>query len=262
MIYLRVDIKEIESKIDFIKDNNLGAEITLYDTEYLNKVSFYEIYEKAKLIEEKNIEIITHLPMYGTNIGIKDSVIQEYSLNITLKALDISRTFGAQKAVFHNGLNPLEPYNPRMKWYETFKINFDKIIEAARIANIQIVTENVWDYDDEFFKFIKDNYSDVKFCYDIGHSKIYLRGIEHEKFIREYADYISHIHVHDNHLKEDEHLHIGEGIIDFENYFAHFNKYLNNLTYTLETKIDDKILEDVNKILYMTGGKNGTKEKV
>lgn len=249
MIYIRTDLKEIESKIEFLKENRVGAEITLYDTSFLLKTPKEIISEKIKIIKENNIETTVHLPMYGNDYGTKDVFIREYSVDICKKALDIAEEIGAKKAVFHSGFNPLNPPSVRKHWFNIFAVEFRKILDYAKDREIIIASENVWDIESEYFDFVASNFRDdnSKFCFDIGHSQIYLTKVNHAEFFKKYRKLITHIHVHDNNITaEDEHLHIGEGIIDFEKYITLIKDNGINPTYTLEVKFDDKVINDIN----------------
>lgn len=248
MIYIRTGIKEFEGRVNFLKANGVGAEITLYDTDYLLTATNEELNRFALLVRESKLPITVHLPMYGTDYGVKDTFIREYSLKVTSLALDLAGKMGATKAVFHAGFNPMNPPSVRKKWLEQFELEFPKILKKAKENNIIIASENVWDVDSEYFDFVYERFldSNSKFCFDIGHSQIYFTKVNHEQWFQKYRTKITHIHVHDNHITpEDEHLHIGEGIINFEKYFALIKENNINVSYTLEVKFDERILKDI-----------------
>jgi len=65
------------------------------------------------------------------------------------------------------------------------------------------------------FKFIIDKMPGLKAHLNIGHAFIEnrMRGIE--KYISTFKNDIAHLHIHDNHGKEDEHLPIGREKINY-----------------------------------------------
>ena len=77
------------------------------------------------------------------------------------------------------------------------------------------------------YKFVIDNVPKLKVHLDIGHAFIEngMKGIR--DYIFTFKDKLEHIHIHDNHGEEDEHLPLGKGEIDFEQVI----KWLNQINY-------------------------------
>ena len=91
------------------------------------------------------------------------------------------------------------------------------------------------------FRYIIDNVPDLKVHLDIPHA--FIAGGMHEirLYIRTFQDKIAHIHWHDNHGKSDEHLPIGDGLINHRSVIEELKAIKYNKTITLEvfTNRDD-----------------------
>lgn len=253
MIFLRTKIENFQNEYEIITKNNAGGEISLYNTEYIQNLKYSDLNKIREIINANNLSTLVHLPMYSLDIGTKDRFIKEYSLNILIKSLDIANVLNAKKAVFHMGFNPLNPKKVRNIWYNNFKYEFKKIIEISNQYNIEINVENIWDRDDEIFEKLITDFPDVKLCFDIGHAQAYLNNMKSSDFIIKYKKHITHFHLHDNMLNEDQHLHLGKGKIDFKAYFEIIKENIENYTITLETDLDEEISNDILKTKKLIG---------
>lgn len=56
-----------------------------------------------------------------------------------------------------------------------------------------------------------------------------------KKFLSAFQDRITHVHLHDNHGKRDEHLPLGKGSVDFEYIAKTLRKIKYSDTITFET---------------------------
>jgi sugar phosphate isomerase/epimerase len=56
----------------------------------------------------------------------------------------------------------------------------------------------------------------LKFHFDVGHAFIENRMKGVKEYLDAFADRLAHIHIHDNHGEQDEHLPLGDGKIDFK----------------------------------------------
>ena len=81
---------------------------------------------------------------------------------------------------------------------------------------------------------VLDNTPEVKVHFDVGHAFISggMNGIEH--FISYFCDRIAHIHIHDNHGKQDEHLALRKGSINWKKVVFLLKKYRYDKTITVD----------------------------
>jgi sugar phosphate isomerase/epimerase len=66
------------------------------------------------------------------------------------------------------------------------------------------------------FEEVVKSIPDLSIHVDIAHAYLH-GGLAHiDQFLRGFRDRLAHVHVSDNHGKDDEHLPVGEGKINFE----------------------------------------------
>jgi sugar phosphate isomerase/epimerase len=92
----------------------------------------------------------------------------------------------------------------------------------------------------EHYKYVLDNVPELKVHFDVGHAFI-SGGINTiRKFISYFGDRIAHIHIHDNHGKQDEHLALKKGKINWKKVVYLLKKIEYDKTITIEVFKSDK----------------------
>jgi sugar phosphate isomerase/epimerase len=113
-----------------------------------------------------------------------------------------------------------------------------EIVRYAEKSKVQVMLENVplsnGIHNIVEFKYIIDNVASLFVHLDIAHAFTSggMRSVM--DYIDTFRDKIIHIHWHDNHGKKDEHLPIGEGLIDHERAVTALKNIDYNRTITLE----------------------------
>ncbi len=156
-----------------------------------------------------------HLPFHGLNLGSRTSEIRRISAHLIRRGLHAASLCGAKVAVLHSGHSPLLQTKPTEKWLAYFLPEFHCICTTATQLGVKIALENTWEIDTILFERIsKESDSIYGYCLDIGHCHVFskLSPMEWASF---YGERLLIIHLHDNDLREDIHLPVGQGLIDF-----------------------------------------------
>jgi sugar phosphate isomerase/epimerase len=90
------------------------------------------------------------------------------------------------------------------------------------------------------FQEVFESFPDLRLTLDIGHANLGGGKNKSSEFIHQYGYRISHIHANDNFGKEDNHLPVGAGIIDFEKILKELNEAQYDETLTLEIFSKDR----------------------
>ena len=125
--------------------------------------------------------------------------------------------------------------------------NFKKIRE---ISKCKIVLENGCSSEEKLndFKRIVEG-ANIYVNVDIGHAFIVGGMNEIKKYVLTFQDRIVHMHIHDNSGKEDEHLSIGKGKIDFKKVIELLKEIDYNGTITIENfESLEKAQKDMKKL--------------
>jgi sugar phosphate isomerase/epimerase len=193
-----------------------GWEIVQEGSQCLNSQNIERIKE---IKETTNLELTLHLPfsdmnLAGLNPGIHREVMRQMKSSLEL-ACDL-----VELAVVHPGY--LSPHGAQMPG-KAWKGGVDSIKSICDIAydlGIMISVENMPDVPGVFGKTPDDmteileavDRENAGFTFDVGHANTL--GLV-EDFVGSMEDRITHVHIHDNMGRRDEHLPIGDGSVDW-----------------------------------------------
>jgi sugar phosphate isomerase/epimerase len=183
-----------------------------------------------------------HLPfsdmnLAGLNPGIHGEVLRQmkHYLHMASGLVDV--------AVLHPGY--LSPYGSKLpeKAWDTCIWSIQELCDVALDSGIIIAVENMPNfpkifgrYPDEMLDILEQvDRKNVGMTLDTGHANT--MGILDE-FVKKCNGNISHMHIHDNHGKRDEHLPIGQGNIDWKELMNGLSDY-KGLMVTEMTSIEE-----------------------
>ncbi len=186
-----------------------------------------------------NLGLVCHLPTFLSTADLTDR-IRQASIDETLDALEFAAEMEPLKVVLHpsymTGLGAFLPELARAHGMESLEI----LVEKAHALGLRLCLENMfprtqWLINPEEFVDILAKFSTANLLLDIGHAHIEdPSGKKCLRFIEMFHGRIGHLHVSDHFGKEDQHLPIGAGIIDFSRIVGALKKIGYNDTITLE----------------------------
>ncbi|MGB9629460.1 MAG: sugar phosphate isomerase/epimerase family protein [Thermodesulfobacteriota bacterium] len=196
------------------------------------------------LLNQYGMEIVGHLPTFVWTSDLYES-LRKASVQENLNALEASAELGIRKVVLHPGyimglgkfiLDKAKEYG--MKSIET-------ILKKAGDLRITLCIENMFPQSNflsnpQEFQELFETFPDLHLTLDIGHANLGAGKNKALEFIHRYGYRISHVHANDNFGKEDNHLPIGAGIIDFEKILKALKESHYDETITLEVFSRDK----------------------
>ncbi|RLG55301.1 MAG: hypothetical protein DRN88_05835 [Candidatus Hydrothermarchaeota archaeon] len=186
--------------------------------------------EIKEILDSYNMFVIVHVPWFFEIAHPYDNVRKAYFEEM-LKIIEIAQIFNSEIIGVH--LNKIKG-----RFENKLKKNISALKELEKacedngillcIENLDIHSFDVDDYHEIF------NEINAGFILDIGHANVgSKKGEEIFRFIREFKDRLKHVHAHDNFGREDLHLPIGAGNIDWEKVIKELRKFYDN-TVTLE----------------------------
>ena len=164
--------------------------------------------------------IVCHLPTFVSTADLTDS-LREASLNEVLGSLEVAAALRALKVVLHpsyiGGLSVFVMDQAK----EYARRSLVAIVEKAEKLGLTVCIENMFPQTlslvtPEDFAGVFDRFPALKLTLDIGHAHIDDNGgLKALEFIKRFHDRIGHVHANDNFGREDKHLPIGAGTVDF-----------------------------------------------
>ena len=131
--------------------------------------------------------------------------------------------YGIRRMVVHGGHLP-NVYFP--EWFHERSVLFWERILQKLPEDFNVVIENVLEDKPERLLnvFLELNDPRLGLCLDVGHTSASTE-IPVEDWISCLGSSISHVHIHDNMGKKDEHLPIGDGTIDWKHIMDRLSNY-------------------------------------
>ncbi len=169
-----------------------------------------------------------HAPLSDINIASLNPRIRDESVKQINETIRISSELGINMVTMHPGhLSPLGVLVPE-KIGEINKKFVRRIAKTADEHGVTIALENMPNQRittcHSLSELLEIANSNVKLCFDVGHANT-------NNNISEFLDYgkFANVHIHDNFGKEDSHLVIGKGNIDFRNVLKRLNEKYNGV---------------------------------
>lgn len=198
-----------------------------------------------KTLESHSMQLICHLPTFVSIADLTES-IRQASLTEMLKSLEVAAELKALKVVMHpghiGGLGTFVMETALQLGWQSLAA----IIARADRLGLCICLENMFPrfqtyFKPEHFEEILEQFADLKLTLDTGHANIdNPDGNKIIDFVRQFGHRIGHVHLSDNLGKRDDHLPLGEGIIDFNSVARALKDCGYDDTITLEVFSEDR----------------------
>ncbi len=204
--------------------------------------------QKRQLLEaldQHEMKLVCHLPTFVSTADLTPG-LREASLRETLDSLEVAADLQALKVVLHPstifGLSVFVIHQARKYAMESL----EAIVERAEALGVNLCLENLFPQshslvEPEDFVEVFKKFPGLKMTLDTGHANLGGKGNKQIlDFIRRFGDRIGHIHASDNFGKEDNHLPIGTGVINFPKIMRALKGIGYDDTITLEVFSRDK----------------------
>ena len=228
----RIYISTIASDAhDVAKTNGLGIEIAEYCTAWNMADKFDEVHPEVLKKIDGIADRVLHAPFNELFPCAIDPKARELAANRYRQAIALAKSYGATKVIMHGGYNPWIYYPV---WYVEQSILFWKEF-LKEDPSVEIVLENVLETEPQWLLDIVKGLDDprLRLCLDVGHVNAYSR-IPVADWLKEWAPYLSHFHIHNNDGSWDTHSALDCGSIPMRELLALTEELCPNATFTLE----------------------------
>jgi sugar phosphate isomerase/epimerase len=216
---------------------------------------FHTLNKKRTLLlkdigESQGLQYSVHAPFADINIASPSKPIYNAMLKRLKTSIDNANALDAYMWIFHPGLRTgVSMFYPNMDWKQNLK-TAQTLFKIAEDCGVKAAIENVPEPFpflmkgiEDFTKFYKETSENIDLVLDVGHAN--LNG-QMKDFLKVFADKIVHIHAHDNNGKDDQHLGIGYGTVEWENFAALLKKIAYDKVVVIESV--ERIEESTRKL--------------
>jgi sugar phosphate isomerase/epimerase len=197
-----------------------------------------------ELLNRYKMGMVGHLPTFVWTSDLYES-FRRVSLQENFDALEAGAQLGIEKMVLHpgiiTGLGKL--LMDRAKGYGMEAI--ETVLKKSITLGITLCIENMFPQAHFLsqapeFQSVFEAFPELRLTLDIGHANLGGGKNKSSEFIQRYGYRIGHVHANDNFGKQDNHLPIGAGIIDFEKILRELKEAEYDETITLEVFSRDR----------------------
>ena len=175
-----------------------------------------EIIDFYKSLDRDRSEDTMHGAFLDVTLHSTDDRIREVSELRVRQSMEIAKELGIRGVVFHtNMIANFKDAVYMKKWVDTNAAFYKKLLQEY--PGIYVFVENMFDFDpDMLLALAKEMENEPYFgiCLDYAHATI--SKVEAKKWFEVLKPYIKHMHINDNDLKNDLHMALGTGKINYK----------------------------------------------
>jgi sugar phosphate isomerase/epimerase len=234
VIQINVPYSMLLQRIDFAIKNRIHPEI-YFSAEDLDACHEKDVRQLAEILHRNELEITLHGPFMDLSPGGVDKRIKEVTLDRFTKVIELALSLKPKTIVFHPGYEKWKFDGDVELWLESSLQTWKPLVREAEEMGLVIALENVYeDSPDSIETLLEEIHSpNFRFCFDTGHHNVFSK-VPLPTWLETVGKYLCEVHLHDNHKEMDEHLPVGEGGFDFDQFFNLLSQFGLNPIYTIE----------------------------
>jgi sugar phosphate isomerase/epimerase len=234
IIHVNVPYSMLLQRIDFAIKNRINPEI-YFSAEDLDACHEKEVKQLAETLHRNGLQITLHGPFMDLSPGGVDKKIKEVTLDRFTKVIELALLFKPKTIVFHPGYEKWKFDGNVDLWLKSSLQTWKPLVREAEEMGLCIAIENVFEESPHSLKSLLEEIDSThfRFCFDTGHHHVFSKT-PLPLWIETLSEHMAEVHLHDNHTEMDEHLPVGEGNFNFDQFFKLLSKFQLNPIYTIE----------------------------
>ncbi len=233
------DRNRMEKSLELARQYGLGFEADdFFEPSVLQspecKEEILAVYRACELPKPLTI----HGSFHDVLIFSEDEEIRKVSGKRVEESIAVARELGATAVVFHTNLNPalITSESYRQHWIDRNHEFWRGM--CGKYPDVTICLENMFDTGpEELSELCKkmQGISNFGVTFDYAHAALY--GGDSAKWAEMLAPYIRHVHINDNDGRNDLHLAVGSGVLDWNKFEDLRQRYFADATVLIETAV-------------------------
>ena len=233
-LFVHLPASALPSRLPAFLDLGWQPEIAL-QTRDLDTLDCGAAQDLGRQLQRAGLRCCLHAPFLDLNPASEDLDIRSLARRRFEQTLDFAAAVGAGHIVFHPGYDPWRYARSPRAWLENSLIFWLPLVDRAHSLDLTLCLENIFEKTpDQLAELLRSLDSPhLRHCFDIGHWHLFSRTSLAQWF-EQLGPFLSHLHLHDNRGRGDDHRPIGKGKIDFEAFFTAIDNLGVQPTATLE----------------------------
>lgn len=240
-IHAHVPYSRLGEHLEFAIANRINPEVYL-PAESLDKIVWEELASHADALKSAGLATTIHSPFMDLNPGAMDISIRGASRRRIQQVMKAAELLHPRVIVVHPGFDDLHYGDNRLEWLKNSIGFWREFVPQASELGTVLAVENIYEKEPSTLKALLEEIDSPCFrhCFDVGHWHMF-KTVSMEEWFSELGSYIVETHIHDNHGQSDEHLPVGEGIIDFALFFRLLLKHAPEAVWTIEAHSAERL---------------------
>lgn len=213
--------RDLIASIEFARQHGIAAVELFADVPTLHPGSV-NAQERAALrakLAECGVRASIHVSLFGPNLGCENPGIWAESVKQHQETIDLAADLAAEVMVVHPGYVYLPRQDREAVRHQTVR-GLKAVAAHAGERGVKLALENIGLGDrfidpsgEDLLRILEEVDSPaVGICFDVGHANV---NSSIEKVLRPLVPHVIHVHIHDNHGTNDDHLPVGDAAIDY-----------------------------------------------
>jgi len=233
-LHVHVPFRRVEMYLPSLLERRLQPEFGLQAIDLdLHEPGYFS--NLGARFQAAGLAVTVHAPFMDLNPGAVEPLVQQVTLQRFLQTFDAAERLGACLIVFHPGYDSWRYGKQRQAWLEQALHFWPQLCARAKRLGIRLALENIYDETPDLLRGQVDGLDNDQFghCFDIGHWALFGK-ISQAEWLQSLGNRLFHLHLHDNRGRQDDHLPVGEGKIDFHPLLDHLKTTRLRPSMTLE----------------------------
>lgn len=189
----------------------------------------------AQTLHRAGLRCTLHAPFFELYAGSLDPYIRRLSRYKLQKAFDLIDIFRPASVVCHLGFEANKHGYKEAEWFKYSLEAWQQLLVFSSSRHTPLMLENTYELGPHQLKRILAALGSpqARFCLDVGHVMAFAKS-RWQDWLPEMSAWLGQVHLHDNDGEQDLHLGLGEGIFDFQEFFAYLEREKLEPLVTLE----------------------------
>ena len=242
-VFVHLPYDEVVKRLEVLAAEGLYPEVYL-PAHILEEIPASSLEQLAGMLQKNQLSCTIHGPFLDLNAGSRDESIRKATLARYAQAFAAAQILLPLQMVLHSGYDRWHYGDSEdgKAWLEQSMRSWGWALEETEGLGLNLALENVFEHQPQVLARLlqRMNSDRFRFCFDLGHCNLF-SATPITEWMDELGPFLAEVHLHDNLGQDDDHLAMGEGMIDFPTFFHHLRKMEGTPYLTIEAFTERRV---------------------
>jgi sugar phosphate isomerase/epimerase len=246
--FVHIPFARLDPFLPFLLEQGLPPEIAFKGPE-LEGLDLAKLSETGRRLAARGLPVAVHAPFMDLNPGALEPLVFQATQRRFTQTLGAAGALKAQITVFHPGFDRWRYGDQGSLWVDQNLRFWPPLLRTAEKHGCVMALENIFEQTPHLLRQLLDTLDSpwLGHCFDVGHWNLFSK-LSLEEWLQSLGHRTVHVHLHDNRGLADEHLAIGDGKIDFAEFFHQLRRLKVFPSLTLEGHAPETLLRSLSAV--------------